>query len=131
MAGEALRGAGAAVIAVSAATILKSYRPELAVQVSIAAGLVVIALGIRAASGVAEAVAALLSSYGIAPEGMKAALKITGIAYIAQFAADTCRDCGESSIASKVELAGRLMMAAAAFPLIAATVEAIRGLMQG
>ena len=33
--------------------------------------------------------------------------KTLGICFLAQFAADSCRDAGESALASKVELAGR------------------------
>ena len=77
-----------------------------------------------------DAANGMLNKYGLDPEGIKAVTKVIGIAYIAQFSADTCRDCGESSLAGKVELTGRLMMITAAIPLVVSTVEAIGGLMR-
>jgi len=131
MAAAVIRIAGMAVIAVSAVQILRQCRPELAVYVSIAAALAILALCLDTIQGLRQAVEEFLLkySYSIGGESIKAVLKITGIAYIAQFAADACRDCGESAVASKVELAGRLMMVAAAFPLISSTMTAIMELM--
>ena len=39
---------------------------------------------------------------------------------MAQFAADACRDAGESSLASKVELAGKVAVILMALPLFEA-----------
>lgn len=44
-------------------------------------------------------------------------LKITGISYISQIAVDLCRDCGESSIAARVEAAGKLAITVMMLPL--------------
>lgn len=127
---DALKLAAVAIVALCAVLILKNYRPELAMQVSIAAGIVILAFGIRIIAGIADEANALMNRYGLDPNGMKSVGKMIGIAYIAQFSADTCRDCGESSLAGKVELAGRLMMVTAAIPLVISTVEAIGGLMK-
>lgn len=127
---DVLKLAAVAVTALCAVMILKNYRPELAVLASIAAGISILAYGVKTASGTAYAVNSLMNRYGLDPEGMKSVMKMIGIAYIAQFCADTCRDCGESSLAGKVELAGRLMLVTAAIPLVASTVEAAGGLIK-
>lgn len=129
MGGEVLKLSAVAVIALCAVMVIKSYRPELAMQVSIGAGIVILAYGINTVSGIVQTADSFMSRYGIDPEGMKSIGKMIGIAYIAQFSADTCRDCGESSLAGKVEFAGRLMMVTAAIPLVISTLEAIGGLM--
>ncbi len=126
---EMFRLAAVAIIALCAVMVLRNYRPELAMQVSLAAGIIILSVGIRTVEGIAGAANSLMDRYGIDPMGMKSVGKMIGIAYIAQFSADTCRDCGESSLAGKVELAGRLMMVAASIPLVVSTVEAIGGLM--
>ena len=125
---EVLKLAAVALIALCAVVAIKSYRPELAVQVSIAAGIVILAYGIDTIGGIAQTADSLLSQYGIDIKGMRSAGKMIGIAYIAQFSADTCRDCGESSLAGKMEFAGRLMMVTAAIPLVVSTLEAIGGI---
>lgn len=124
----ALKIAGVAVIAVSAAALLRSVRPELAVQVSLAAGVVILGYAISLLSGVTEELSRMAAEIGLEDGSLKAVLKVTGIAYVAQFASDVCRDAGESAVASRAELAGRILMIAAAFPLISSTVSALRGL---
>ena len=37
-------------------------------------------------------------------------LKITGIAYLSEFASNICKDSGETAVASKVELAGKILI---------------------
>lgn len=127
---EVLKLAAVALIGVCAVLVLKSWRPELAMAVSIGASLLIIGYGMNTVGGIAERVNSLMVQYGLDTDIIKTAGKMIGIAYIAQFSADTCRDCGESSLAGKVELTGRLMMAAAALPLVVSTVEAIGGLIE-
>lgn len=129
MAAEMLKIAGMAILAVSAGMILRQYRPEMAVQVSLAAGIIILAYGLEAVLGIRDGVEAFLAKYGVSGESAKAIFKIIGIAYMAQFASDICRDCGENAVASKVELAGRVMMIVVAFPLIISTMDGIGGLM--
>lgn len=124
-----LKLSAVAIIALCAVLILRKYREELAMQVGLAAGIVILSMAVNTAGEISSMASGLLERYGLDPLGMKSVTKMIGIAYIAQFSADTCRDCGESSLAGKVELAGRLMMVTAAIPLITSTVEAIGGLM--
>ena len=48
---------------------------------------------------------------------METVLKVMGIAYISQFSSDTLRDCEMAAIASKVELAGKLIITVMTLPL--------------
>lgn len=52
-----------------------------------------------------------------------------GICYITQLSCDCCRDCGESSIASQLELAGRIAMLVIALPLFRALIGIIEALL--
>lgn len=125
MAEDLLKITGIALIGISAALIVKTTRPELAVHISVITGVVILLYSFSLVEGFRYQAQEFMENYGLDATSFKAALKITGIAYIAQFAADTCRDCGESAIASRVELAGRIMIIVTAFPLIISTVKAI------
>lgn len=125
---EMLRLGGVAVIAVSIALVLKNQRPELALQVSIVTGIVLLAAAIAIAGEVKRQAEEFMQNYSVDGNGIAAVVKITGIAYTAQFSADICRDAGESAVASHIELAGRLMMLLAALPMVFSAVEAICGL---
>jgi stage III sporulation protein AD len=52
-------------------------------------------------------------------------LKILGIAYIAEFGAQICRDAGEGTIASKIEMVGKILILVLALPIFAAIMEVI------
>lgn len=52
-------------------------------------------------------------------------LKIIGIAYIAEFGYQLCKDAGEESIASKIQLAGKVMILVMASPIVMALIDMI------
>jgi len=62
----------------------------------------------------------LASSAGINMVYMGTILKIIGIAYIAEFGAQICRDAGEGTIASKIELAAKILIMVLAVPIVVA-----------
>lgn len=51
-----------------------------------------------------------------------------GICYITQIAGDCCRDCGESSLAAQIELAGKVAMVIISLPLFRAVIGIIEAL---
>ena len=114
MAADVIKLSAGAIVALCAVMIIRNYRPELAMQVSIAAGIAILAYGVNAVGDIAQTAKTIMMQYELDSESLGSAVKIIGIAYIAQFSSDTCRDCGENSLAGKVELVGRLMMVAAA-----------------
>lgn len=56
-------------------------------------------------------------------------LKIIGIAYISEFGAQIARDAGQSALAGKIELAGKIVILVLAMPILAAIVDAVMNLM--
>ncbi|MCI1859722.1 MAG: stage III sporulation protein AD [Sporolactobacillus sp.] len=56
-------------------------------------------------------------------------LKIIGIAYVAEFGAQLAKDAGQSALAGKIELAGKIMILVLAIPILTAIVDAIMNLM--
>ena len=49
---------------------------------------------------------------------METLLKIIGIAYIAEFGAQITKDAGQGAIASKIELAGKILILVMAIPIL-------------
>ena len=70
-------------------------------------------------SEVTDELKSLVQSGGIHNSYIEAVLKVIGIAYITQFGADMLRDSGESAIASKCELAGKVFILYLTLPVIA------------
>ncbi len=55
-------------------------------------------------------------------------LKIIGIAYIAEFASQITKDAGQGTLASKIELAGKIIILAMAIPILTVMIETILNL---
>jgi len=55
--------------------------------------------------------------------------KILGIAYLTSFCSEICKDAGESSIASKVEFAGKILILTLAIPILMAVMQTILKIM--
>lgn len=53
-----------------------------------------------------------------AKEGFLLMLKALGIALVARFCADICRDCGENTLASGIESVGRMAIFLLSVPMI-------------
>lgn len=120
---------GIAVAAVMAALTLRAYRPEMSVQITIAAGVMILILALDDISALIGSVTALTNGLGIDEARIKTIFKVIGIAYLAQFAAGVCRDAGESALAYKVELVGRVMILMLALPLVSGVLEVVSRLL--
>lgn len=70
-----------------------------------------------------------LSDYGIA-ENASYLLQVLGIALVAQFAADLCRESGLSAAASAVDLCGRLLALMQAVPMLQSLLSSFSGFLQ-
>jgi stage III sporulation protein AD len=123
--------AGLALCSAIVATMLRRYHQEYAVMVSIAAGIVIL---IEIFTNIAPAIRqinTLLSSAGISTEYAVILLKTLGICFLAQFAADSCRDAGENALASKMELAGKISIVILSLPLFEKIAQTAVGLIGG
>ncbi len=109
--------------------ILKTWKPEAAVSVSIITGVVIFMV----LAGKLAAVIELLGEYAqkaqIDTLYVGVLLKIIGIAYIAEFGAELCRDAGETAVASKIELAGKVIIMVLAVPIVTSVLDLIIGIM--
>ena len=55
-------------------------------------------------------------------------LKVTGIAYLVEIVKNVCTDAGNSALASKVELAGKISAAVLTIPLVTNVISLVEGL---
>lgn len=118
-------GIGAAVLY----AVLREARPEMAAVLSLAAGA---ALMLGVLGGVQEVTAAMRSLSGrVGLEGtyVSTLLRVIGIAYLAQFGAQACRDAGAGGIADKVELCGKVAVLSIAAPVVVSLMDVVTGVL--
>jgi stage III sporulation protein AD len=116
-------------LAASIVVLVRAYRPEMALQISIVAGLLLLLYIVAQVSGILTSLHAISEKYGVNSAYIGILIKIIGIAYIAQFACEICKDAGESAMASKVELGGRIMILAAALPAAVTLLDMVAALL--
>ena len=106
------------VVCACACVVVRLYRPEYAVVLTLCIGtctLLCLLPQLRQMTDFFFSYAQMgttLSSFA------NLILKIMGIAYLAQFAADICVDCGEKAMAQKVTLAARVGILVLCLPIL-------------
>ncbi len=108
--------------------ILRRDHPEFSAIAAVACAVAMI-LAVLDSLGTAFAFAdEMLSTSGIPDMYIAAVMKSLGIAYITQFSVDMCRDSGQSGIASKIELAGKIAILITAIPILRELLDIVRGI---
>lgn len=102
---------------------LKAYKGEYALILSVGTGCMVLLFVLANLSSSFSQVYNAFSAAGIDISYIRVVLKAVGIGYITQFIADTCRDAGQTAIASGAELAGRCAIFLISLPLLSNILE--------
>ena len=118
----------AGIIATAIAVLLRQYKPEYALMVSLAAGIVILIALTRNILPVLDTINSLLSQSGMQKQYIAILIKALGICYLTQLACDTCKDAGESAIGAKIELAGRVAVLIVSLPLFESILSLASGL---
>ena len=116
---------GIGLIALLITIILKQYKPEFAVYVSLIAGVLIFFLVLGKLSGIISILTTLANKTNINSQYIQILLKITGIAILTEFAVSICKDSGEVAIASKIDLGGKVIIISISIPIIVALLEVI------
>lgn len=120
---------GIGLVAAILSVTIKQEKPEFAAFVSIGAGILiffVIAYKLPYIVGVFNN---LINKTRIDTLFISTLIKIIGIAYITEFSAQICKDMGENSIASKIELGGKVIIMVLGLPILTALTETVLGIL--
>lgn len=112
-------------VATLMAVLLKNQRPEISLQISVVTGLIIFILIISKLSSVITVLESVAQKIDIDLVYITTIFKIVGIAYLAEFGAQVCRDAGEGAIASKIEFAGKVLIMVLAIPILVSLLNII------
>ena len=124
---ELVRLAGACVVCVPLAALLRRREPELALLLTAAALTLALVHSLGAAAPVLEELSRLMDRSGLEKAPFGALLRCLGAAVVTRIAAGLCRDGGSQALAEAVELAGALAGLTIALPLVRAVTELVLG----
>ena len=122
---EIIKIIGIGLIALIIIIILKQYRPEMAIYISIVAGILILFFAIDKISGIINLLQAISNKTYINQQFLGILLKITGIAFLTEFAVSVCADAGEKAIASKIEIGSKMVIISMSIPIITSLLELI------
>ena len=121
---------GFAVVTAVLSCAVRQFNNTAGINVALAGGAFILLSIIAKASGVAAALSLAAASGGLDGESVAVIVKAIGIAYTTQIAAALCRDLGETALAVKTELVGRIMLMTLAVPLILTITETLTELVR-
>lgn len=122
---EVIKIIGIALVAVTMIIILKQYKPEFAIYISILSGILILLLVMDKLTGIINLLQSLASKASINSTFLVLLIKITGIAFLSEFAVSICKDSGETAIASKIEVGTKIIIIAMSIPIISSLLEII------
>ena len=117
-----------AVVATVLVLVLKEQKKEISILLECMAAIGIMIYAISKMSGVVLMLEQLTSLSGINQNFLVIILKITGIAYIVEFGKNICIDAGQSAIATKLEMAGKVIVVVLSLPLMNSLISVLSGL---
>ncbi|GED29560.1 MULTISPECIES: stage III sporulation protein AD [Brevibacillus] len=122
---EIVQIVGLGLVATILALVIKEQKPMFAFLLAIASGVIIFFFLVGKIAEVIRILERLAVQADLNLVFLETILKIIGIAYIAEFGAQMTRDAGQGAIASKIELAGKVLILVMAVPIIQIIIETV------
>ncbi|MCM3599626.1 stage III sporulation protein AD [Robertmurraya korlensis] len=122
---EILKIVGFALIATFLALVVKEQKPNFAFLLIVFVGCSIFLYLIDQIYAIIHMLEKIAINANVNIIYVETILKIIGIAYIAEFASQITKDAGQAAIASKIEMAGKILILAMAIPILTVLIETI------
>lgn len=127
---EILKISAIALTGVILAALLKSVNKEISLYVILATAVVILITVLGKVSEIFSFIENIYDNITYGREFFPVIIKVLIVAYITDFTAQLCKDAGEGTIGSKVELAGKVIIFYVAMPILTAILELINVLLK-
>ena len=122
---EIVKIIGIALISLIIIILLRQYKPEFAIYISLLTGVLILFSVIDELKGIISLIQSVANRASINSTFLILLIKITGIAFLAEFAVSICKDSGEGAIASKIEIGSKIIIISMSIPIISSLLEVI------
>ncbi|TCT16914.1 stage III sporulation protein AD [Natranaerovirga pectinivora] len=113
------------IVAVMLALQFKNRNQEYGVYISLVTAIIIFFFAIDQLDIIVETISRLYNNVSISNIYIDILLKIVGIAYIAEFGSQLCKDAGYSAIASQIEIVGKLSILVISLPILLSIIDTI------
>lgn len=121
---------GIGLIALILIIILRQHKPEFAIYISIIAGALILVLVFSKIANIIDLINNLSGKISIHQEFISLLIKMTGIAILTEFSVSICKDSGETAIANKIDIGGKIIMISISIPILAGLLETVLKVLQ-
>ncbi len=122
---EILQIAGIAVSGMLLVSLVRAFKPEFAIYIVIATVIVIMLLSFTQLTSVFQFLKSVYDDMSYGKEYFPVIIKVLVVAYVADFTAQLCNDAGETSIGSKVELAGKIIIFYISLPVLVSILQLV------
>ncbi len=116
---------GVGLTATVLSTILRPRVPQFAMLIGLVTGTILLIVIVQNMGTVVSTLNQLANAAHVDKGFISIILKIIGIAYIVEFAAQVARDAQEGALAGKIELAGKVGIVILAIPIITDVIQSL------
>lgn len=127
---EVVKIIGIALCGVVLSVVLKQHRGEYQIFIALACGIAILFLSIDYIQRIFYELSVMVDQAGINRDYFSLLLKAVGISCLCEIGINLCRDAGESAIASKLELAGKLILLFLALPVFSQVLSLLVGIVR-
>ena len=113
------------IIAVVAILLLRDKQPTIAFLIGIGTSILILVYCLPKLQTLFHLISNISAKVGVDNALFETLIKCIGIAYVIEFASDTCKDAGQSALSSKILLCGKITLLAIAFPLLKEIIDVI------
>lgn len=124
-----IKGAVLGVVATVIALMIKNKNPEMALLLSITAGIVILYFALNMFAGLKDFIEDLADSAGISSAILAPVIKCIGIAIAGRIASDICKDANYSASASAIELIAATAAIYVSIPLMKTVLQMLQSFM--
>ena len=110
--------------------VVRQQKSELAIVLSVAAGLVLLFFVVDYIQEIFVVLTGLIERTGIESSILSALFKIVGTGYVCEFASSLCEDYGCKSLGDKIALGGKVVILFLTLPVLVKIVDLVLGLME-
>jgi len=127
---DVLKITALALTGVLMAALLKSVKKEISIYIIIVTVIIIFVSILDELAGIFSFLEGIYENVTYGKTFFPVILKVLAVAYITDFTAQLCKDAGEGTIGSKVELAGKIIIFYLAIPVFTAILELISSLLE-
>ena len=126
---DILKVIGFAMLTLILILTIKEQRKDIAVILSLIAGVFILNFAINKIEPVINLLNTLSEKSGINKEFFTVILKATAIAYLVEIAKSMCEDSNEKALGQKVEIAGKVVIISISIPIITSLLNLLSDMM--